>query len=172
MFLDRARFPFLAELEGSWRAVRAESEALGAEDYSPWVYGEASVGGWGVFPLLNRGLELPENPWDLGANARRCPHTAELVRSIPGAFLAAFSRLEGGAHILPHQDYLSPATYRAHLALVIPGDGGIRAVGGMGRNWHEGSGFVFDGSVRHEAANLCEHPRVVLLVDVRSELYP
>jgi aspartyl/asparaginyl beta-hydroxylase (cupin superfamily) len=57
-----------------------------------------------------------------------------------------------------------------HLPLIVPPDCALR-VGNQTRGWREGELLVFDDSIEHEAWNLSQEPRVVLIFDVwRPEL--
>jgi aspartyl/asparaginyl beta-hydroxylase (cupin superfamily) len=57
-----------------------------------------------------------------------------------------------------------------HLPLLVPPGCGFR-VGGEVREWREGTAFVFDDTIEHEAWNNSDKLRVVLLFDVwRPEL--
>jgi hypothetical protein len=55
-------------------------------------------------------------------------------------------------------------TMRAHLGLRIPKECGIRIAGDLHR-WKEGEAIVIEGGIDHEAANLSQEPRIVLLID-------
>ncbi len=57
----------------------------------------------------------------------------------------------------------------AHLPLIIPDACGIR-VGFEQRQWHVGEVIVFDDTIEHEAWNLSDELRVVLIFDVWNPL--
>lgn len=165
MFYDTALFPFTALLEGSWRVIRAELDALTGEEFIDWpehsLYGER---GWKTFGLYAFGQRQPEG-------CARCPQTEKLVRQIPGLMMAGFSRLAPGAHIVPHRGYEGYSGYvlRVHLGLDVPADCAIR-VGTETRSWQEGKCLVFDDSFEHEAWNRGDRTRTVLLCDFLNPL--
>ncbi|MBI2322819.1 MAG: aspartyl/asparaginyl beta-hydroxylase domain-containing protein, partial [Chloroflexi bacterium] len=116
--------------------------------------------GWKVFGLFDfpGGAPLPEN-------TRKCPVTASLVeRHIPRHGAAGFSVLRPRTRIRPHQGYQGDFL-RCHLGLRIPaGDCGLR-VGDETRSWETGKAVIFDDRLDHEAWNLTDEERVVLLID-------
>lgn len=158
-FHDAARFPFIAELERQWRDIHAEFLAVqdALIDYvEPDLYDQ----GWQVFGLWN----LPHRE-PLTAGVQRCPRTAALIeRLVPSHGAVAFSVLRPGTRIKPHQG--KPGPYlRCHLGLEVPpGDCAIR-VSGETRGWQEGRALVLDDRLEHEAWNLAQQRRVVLLFD-------
>ena len=165
MFYDNALFPFVADLEASWLAVRDELRALRGGEFHAWpehsLYGDA---GWETFGLYAFGQRQPDG-------CARCPRTATLVAAIPGLMMAGFSRLAPGARIAPHRGYEGYAGYvlRVHLGIEIPEDCALR-VGGETRFWQEGRCMVFDDSIEHEAWNRSARPRTVLLLDFLNPL--
>ncbi len=156
MYLNPEHFPFLAELESKWEAIRDEYLALREDIFDPWVQRELHGGGWTVFGLFGLGQQIP-------AACEACPHTAKAISQIPGLTLAGFSRLAPGAHIYPHVGY-SAEVYRVHLGLIVP-EGCRMRVGQETRAWQEGKCFVFDDTQEHETWNESAHPRGVLLLD-------
>jgi hypothetical protein len=153
---------FAAGLEAAFPVIRAEAMALARDEFVPWPLHHAYVGDWLVYPLF-----LESWPAALGteftAHVRRCPQSTAILRRL-GARAAAFSRLEPGAHILPHRDADDPGVLRHHLGLVT-GSGGYLRVGDEWIEWAEGRVDAFDGQVEHEALNLGQSPRLVLLTD-------
>ena len=158
-FHATARFPFIAELERQWQDIRAEFLAVqdALIDYvEPHLYDQ----GWQVFGLWN----LPHRE-PLTAGVQRCLRTAALIeRLVPSHGAVAFSVLRPGTRIKPHQG--TPGPYlRCHLGLEVPaGDCAIR-VSGETRGWQEGRALVLDDRLEHEAWNLAQQRRVVLLFD-------
>jgi beta-hydroxylase len=165
MFHPNALFPFVATLERHWQEIRDELQALGGGGFHAWpehsLYGDA---GWDTFGFYAFGQCQPEG-------CARCPRTAALVGAIPGLMMAGFSRLAPGARIAPHRGYEGYAGYvlRIHLGLDVPGNCALR-VGAETRTWQEGRCLVFDDSTEHEAWNLSDRPRTVLLLDVFNPL--
>jgi aspartyl/asparaginyl beta-hydroxylase (cupin superfamily) len=121
VFEDTAQFPFAAELERNWLAIRDEMVAL-RSGFISWpeksLYGET---GWSTLGLYAFGHKQP-------ANCALCPRTTALVESVPGLTTAGFSRLAPGAHIKPHVGYDEYSRYvlRPHLALETNPDCALR----------------------------------------------
>ena len=176
-FFDRQHFPWLAELEAGTQAIRGELAALlaagdavlrpyirldeGMPD-SAWSALDGSLD-WGACFLWEYGRPNPPV-------IERCPTTAALLerlplQRIPGrAPNAFFSLLRPGKRIPPHTGVTNTRAI-VHLALDVPPDCGFR-VGGETREWVEGSAFAFDDTIEHEAWNLSDERRAVLIVDV------
>ncbi|WP_170298993.1 aspartyl/asparaginyl beta-hydroxylase domain-containing protein [Massilia eburnea] len=158
-FHDPARFPFVAELERHWQEIYAEFLAV-QDALGDYVEAQLYDHGWQVFGLWN----LPHRE-PLTEGVLRCPRTAALVEHLlPGHGAVAFSVLQPGARIKPHQGKAGPYL-RCHLALEVPpGDCAIR-VAAETRGWQEGRALVLDDRLEHEAWNLAAARRVVLLLD-------
>ena len=165
MFYSNELFPFTEELSASWHVVREELDALKKGEFMEWpehsLYGEH---GWTTFGLYAFGQRQP-------AGCARCPRTERLVSQIPGLMMAGFSRLEPGAHIVPHRGYEGYSGYvlRFHLGLDVPGNCALR-VGDETRSWRDGQCFVFDDSTEHEAWNHSDRVRTILLCDFLNPL--
>lgn len=157
MFVDPAPFDFIPALEANWTDIRDECVALASERFEPWVQREMYGEGWNVFGLLAFGRRI-------APGIEACPKTAALTLSLPGVTTVGFSRLAAGAHIQPHVGWVK-TVYRLHLGLVVP-DGCTLRVGDETRAWREGECMIFDDTVEHEARNLSEKDRFVLLLDV------
>ena len=159
MFYDPAAFAFTSHLEREWEKIRFEFQGIRGEVVD-WVGKRLYDHGWKVFGLFNfpNGEPLPEN-------TARCPIAASLIREhIPHHRAAGFSVLAPGAKIKPHVGEKGEFL-RIHLGLEIPeGDCAIR-VGNETRKWESGKVLVFDDRVEHEAWNLTEIPRAILIID-------
>jgi ornithine lipid ester-linked acyl 2-hydroxylase len=159
MIHDASRFEFTRFFASSWREIRDEYTAI-ADSLVPWMERKLHDGGWDVFGLYDFPHGHP-----LEANLRRCPRTRDLIeRHVPRHGAAGFSVLAPGARIAPHEGW--PGSFlRFHLPLIVPaGDCGLRVADTRVR-WQEGQPLVFDDRVRHEAWNLTQAPRVILLMD-------
>lgn len=158
-FHDPAAFPFLAELELHWRDIHAEFLAV-QEELADYLETRLYDAGWQVFGLWN----LPHRE-PLDGGVQRCPRTAALIeRLVPAHGAVAFSVLQPGTRIKPHEG--KPGPYlRCHLALEVPaGDCAIR-VAGQVQGWQQGRAIVLDDRLEHEAWNMAHERRVVLLFD-------
>jgi beta-hydroxylase len=173
-FLSTSTFEWITELEASWSSVRSElDEVLSFRDDLPNFQDistdQASItndDGWKTYFFSGYGFRSE-------ANCARCPKTAQLLDSIPGATTAFFSILSPGKHIGEHRGPWR-GVLRYHLALRVPepsAAAGIR-VGGEEAHWEEGRSLLFDDGYPHEAWNDTEGVRVVLFVDVLRPLRP
>ncbi|RKP46822.1 aspartyl/asparaginyl beta-hydroxylase domain-containing protein [Trinickia fusca] len=156
MFFAPSTFAFTERLTAHWPTVLAECAALPSSEFAAWPETRLYNQGWDVY-----GLYVMEKP--LLGNCLFCPHTAALVKEIPGLRTAGFSRLAPGTEIRPHVGY-SHDVLRLHLTLRSHGDCGLR-VGGEVRRWTPGHCLIFDDTVEHEAWNRSTAERIVLLVD-------
>ena len=167
MLLDPARFPFVPTLEQRWRSIRDEVDRLRGGDFIEWYDRGAYSKGWNVYGLVATIHEARDRiDHDV---RRRCPRTLELLDAISGVQLAAFSVLEPGAVVFPHED-LDTGAVRCHLGLRVP-VGARLVIGDRELTWTEGRCLVFDNRYRHAAANEASEPRIVLMIDVERSAY-
>lgn len=158
-FHDPRHWAFCAELERHWQRIHAEFlavEALVVDYLEERLYDR----GWQVYGLWN----LPHRE-ALQGQAERCPFTAGLIEGLlPGHGAAAFSVLQPGTRIHPHEGHAGPYL-RCHLGLEVPSGDCRLAVGDEQRPWQTGRCLVFDDRLPHAAWNLSAERRVVLLLD-------
>ncbi len=171
-FFEREQFPWVAEVERGWPAIRRELDAVlqhrehipNFQDLSPDQRHLSDDDGWKTFFLYAYG-------WKAWHNCRRCPETARLLRRIPGMKTAFFSILAPHKRLKDHRGPYK-GVIRYHLALLVPEPAsacGIR-VGDETRHWEEGKSLIFDDTYRHEAWNDTDGVRVVLFVDFARPL--
>jgi aspartyl/asparaginyl beta-hydroxylase (cupin superfamily) len=87
----------------------------------------------------------------------------------PGRTPAAmFSLLKPKTRIPPHTG-VSNVRLVTHVPLIVPDECGFR-VGNETREWVPGQAWVFDDTIEHEAWNMSDKLRVVLLFDVWNPL--
>ena len=175
-FFPRARFPWLADLEANTAAIRDEFLKVLAQDsgFEPYMqYGSdqplaqwAELNqnpAWSAFHLLKDGLRVEEN-------AKRCPLTMSALADLPQPQqvartpVALFSCLKPQTRIPPHVG-VSNVRLLTHLPLIIPPNCGFR-VGSQTWQWEPGTALVFDDTIEHEAWNLSNELRVVLIFDI------
>jgi len=161
MYLERAQFPLLDPLEAHWPEIQAECQALPDDLFLPYPekYLLDQRTGWDIFGIYFLGVRI-----DL--NCDLCPNMAAAVKAVPGMITAGLSRLNPGAHIVPHAGR-PIGVLRAHLGIDVPPRCGLR-VGSEIRRWQEGRCLVFDDTSEHEAWNLDTRPRTVLLLDFKA----
>ena len=180
-FYERDLFPWLGAVEAQTPAIRGELLAVMREPsaFQPYVQGDpsrprkAQAGmldnpDWSAFYLIKDGVRVE-------ANAARCPRTLAALENVPFPRITGrtpsvlFSLLRCGAHIPAHNGFLNTRLI-CHLPLVVPPGCSFR-VGNEIREWVEGSAWLFDDTIEHEAWNRSAATRVVLLFDVwRPEL--
>ncbi len=180
-FYDQQLFPWLDKVEAATADIRAELLAVLGEQaaFKPYVQGDTmrpqkdQMGmvnnpDWSAFYLWKDGAVVAEN-------AARCPKTMAALADLPLAQVdrrspsILFSQLRPGARIPPHNGFVNTRLI-CHLPLIVPPKCGFR-VGNETREWVEGKAWLFDDTIEHEAWNLSDQTRVILLFDVwRPEL--
>jgi ornithine lipid ester-linked acyl 2-hydroxylase len=171
-FFENDLFPWIAEIEANWSAIREELERVledrealpNFQDISKDQIEITDDDHWKTFFLYGYGFEAR-----LGVEM--CPKTAELMRRIPGMTTAMFSILAPHKHILDHRGPYK-GVLRYHLALIVPhhAESCRIRVGQDFRYWREGQSLVFDDTFNHEVWNDTDETRVVLFVDVLRPL--
>jgi aspartate beta-hydroxylase len=180
-FFRRADFPWLDVLEAATEEIAAE--ALGAlatdnagfkpyiefpsgtpmDEWAPLNYSP----NWSVYPLWHDGVQIP-------AHVQRCPRTAALLAGLPLCDIpqhapgAYFSLLRPHTRLPPHTGTTNTRSI-VHLPLVVPAGCGFR-VGEDVRIWQQGSAWVFDDSIEHEAWNNSDANRIILIFDIWNPL--
>lgn len=179
-FYEREQFAWLAAIEDAAPAMRAEIEAVLAEESGIVPYVQArenrplpansllNDARWGAFHLWQDGERVEEN-------ARRCPATMRAIEAAPLPFIrgrapmALFSILKGRTHIEPHHGMLNTRLI-VHVPLVVPPGCRLR-VGNEVREVQQGKALIFDDSFEHEAWNDSDSARAILLFEIwRPEL--
>ncbi|WP_246331452.1 aspartyl/asparaginyl beta-hydroxylase domain-containing protein [Sphingomonas chungangi] len=176
-FHDRQDFPWLAALEAATEAIREEFQAVATAERAqlvPYIQ-YADHEPLQQWRALNHNrdwtaIHLIQNGEVIDANARHCPRTVNLLRTLPQPHIAGcspnamFSLLAPKVTIPPHTGVANTRLV-CHLPLIVP-DGCWFRVGAETREWHVGQAFVFDDTIEHEACNPTDQLRVVLIVDV------
>ncbi len=91
-------------------------------------------------------------------------------KNVPGMVSLSVSILQPQTHIKGHNGD-TDAIYRIHIPIFIPAglpDCGI-TVGGVTRPWQENELIVFSDAHFHEAWNMTDQPRVIMIMDVIKE---
>ena len=164
---DNATFPWAAEVERDWPAIRRELDAILArkeelpnfQDISTDVKTITTDNQWKTFFLVGYGVECRPN-------IERCPETWRALRKIPGLKTAMFSILSPGKHIPRHRGPYN-GVLRLHPGLLVPEPREkIRIrVDRQFCHWSEGKALIFDDAYDHEVWNDSPGTRVVLFVD-------
>src|ERR1700730_13025894 len=176
-FFERNDFPWLDAIEAATDEIRAElmtvlvSDREGLEPYISYPDGVPlrqwkelnKSRRWSAYFLWNQSMPQP-------AHLGRCPRTAQVLKGAPQCDVAArgptafFSILEPGTRIPPHTG-VTNTRLTVHLPLIVPPQCGFR-VGSETREWVAGKAWAFDDTIEHEAWNLSDVPRAVLIFDV------
>jgi beta-hydroxylase len=169
---DKALFPWVAPLEASVPAIRAELDRLLEHrdklprfvDIQPDQGKINPNAGWKTFFFEGLGVRSEHN-------RALCPETAAALDRIPHLELALFSILAPGLHI-PRHSGVTKGLIRCHLALKVPKDRekAVMYVGDTHFHWEEGKATVFDDVYKHEVRNDTDEERVVLLFDTRRPM--
>ncbi len=176
-FFDRGDFPWLDAIEAATDEIRTElmsvllSDRDGLEPYIAYPEGTPlnqwkelnKSRRWSAYFLWNQSVAQP-------AHLARCPRTAQALQGAPQCDVAArgptafFSILDAGTRIPPHTG-VTNTRLTVHLPLIVPPGCGFR-VGSETREWVPGKAWVFDDTIEHEAWNLSDVPRGVLIFDI------
>lgn len=166
--IANTEFAWVAQVEGAWRDIRDELDALleHPEDIptfhqlSPDQKRISKGNNWKTFAFYIYGRRVDDN-------CALCPRTAAVLDSLPGMRTAMFSILAPRYHIEPHKGP-TRAVVRAHLGLKVPKDWQnvwIR-VDDQILNWKEGEVVLFDDTYEHEVRNDTDETRAVLFIDI------
>ena len=176
-FFARDYFPWLETLEAATEAIREELLGVLRDDekgIQPYIaYGEGlplnqwrelnNSRRWGAYFLWNEGRREE-------AHMARCPRTVQVLAACPQVDIpgrgptAFFSVLEPRTKIPPHTG-VTNTRLTVHLPLIVPPGCRFR-VGGETREWREGSAWVFDDTIEHEAWNDSDLARAILIFDI------
>ncbi len=176
-FFERDGFPWLEALEAAAHSIREEFLAVLSQDQpgiEPYIAFNEGLPlrqwqdlnhsrRWGAYFLWNQGRRED-------AHLARCPCTAAALAAVPRVDIpgrgptAFFSILDARTKIPPHSG-VTNTRLTVHLPLIVPPGCRFR-VGGESREWREGTAWVFDDTIEHEAWNDSDSPRAILIFDV------
>ncbi len=180
-FFERADFPWLDAFEVATGDIRAELlRVLTADREGLQPYLDFSTDlpldqfrdlnrsrRWSAYFLWNQSKKVPDH-------IARCPVTASLLETAPRCRIehraptAFYSILDANTRIPAHVG-VTNTRCTVHVPLVVPPDCGFR-VGSTTREWVPGQAWVFDDTIEHEAWNLSDTPRAILLFDIWNPL--
>lgn len=180
-FADTLKFDWVKNLEDHTDIIELElnSAAQNREHFNPYLTRDPNVPSADYGDLQDSSdwtaLYLVKNGVTDMQICERFPKTMALLQRLPlhrldgKAPSLLFSRLTPGARIPPHHGMMNTRLI-CHLPIIVPGHGALR-VGSQTREWRRGECLIFDDSIQHEAWNLSERERIVLLFEVwRPEL--
>ena len=164
-FYDSADFAWSKALEENFDVIRQE------------IFDFLKLNKHRLLPYLNKDLLSGPDKWkalsfifwdmQIDINAEVIPKTIAIVKNIPGLTGLSLSLLEPQAKIKRHRGDTN-ATVRCHFPLDVPGklpECGFK-VGEESVSWEEGKLIVFNDAAIHEAWNLTDKQRLVLILDV------
>jgi len=180
-FFERSDFPWLDGFEAATEQIRAEllrAMVADREGLQPYIdfpgglpldqFRELNRSRrWSAYFLWNQGEPLD-------GHIAQCPTTARVLETAPRCRVAGraptafFSILDANTKIPPHVG-ITNTRVTVHLPLVVPPNCGFR-VGGTTREWVAGQAWVFDDTIEHEAWNLSDTPRAILIFDIWNPL--
>jgi aspartate beta-hydroxylase len=180
-FFERADFPWLDAFEAQTEGMRKELLQILVADrdgLQPYIdfptdmpldqFRELNRSRrWSAYFLWNQSAESP-------AHIARCPLTCQLLASAPRCYIegrgptAFFSILDANTRIPGHVG-VTNTRCTVHVPLIIPPGCGFR-VGSTTREWVPGQAWVFDDTINHEAWNLSDTPRAILIFDIWNPL--
>jgi len=164
-FYETLDCKFVNRLEGHFKEINTEFfEFVSTEEYLDWPQKELYNSGWNVFGL--RSFKK-----DIGLAHLKCPASSELINEFDELIISAgFSIMKPGTIIYPHTGYTN-RVLRCHLGMKVPtGDCAIK-VGQKTQKWEEGKAFVFDDTILHEAWNMTNETRIIMLLDIDKNLF-
>ena len=180
-FFERSDFPWLDAFEAESPGIRKELLQVMVADrdgLQPYIdfppdmpldqFRELNRSRrWSAYFLWNQSAAV-------ASHLARCPITARLLETAPRCRIegraptAFFSILDANTRIPAHVG-VTNTRCTVHLPLVVPPDCGFR-VGSTTREWVPGQAWVFDDTINHEAWNLSDTPRAILIFDIWNPL--
>jgi aspartate beta-hydroxylase len=177
-FFDRSLFPWLAAVEAESAAIRADLMRVLVADrdgLQPYIDFPAGLPidqfaelnrsrKWSAYFLWNQSQPNPAHIARCAATARVLEQTVPRCRVEGRAPTAFFSILDPDTRIPAHTG-VTNTRLTVHLPLIVPPNCGFR-VGATTRDWVADQAWVFDDTIEHEAWNLSDTPRAILIFDV------
>jgi aspartate beta-hydroxylase len=164
-------FPEYKILEDNWEIIKSEIIDVISETKIPKFHeidnGQDFISNndgksWNILCLKMYGM------WNK-TNAKKCPKTAALLKSIKHVTSINFSILAPGKYIPPHKGPYK-GIIRYQLPLEVPKKGScFLVVDGKYHYWQEGKSVLFDDTYTHEVHNDTNERRIALLLDVKRK---
>ncbi len=162
-FYDKKNFEWSAELEENFKVIQKEVLAFVEQNE--------------LLPYFNKSLISKPNSWNTEGllfwgyffkkKHSYFKNTWKVAKKIPGIVSFSISELDANSKIKPHNGDTN-AIMRAHFPITVPS--GLPecsfTVNGETRPWEEGKILLFNDAQIHEAQNLTNKKRLVLLIDI------
>ncbi len=169
-YLDLDDFPDLKILTENWQVFRDEGLRLLDDGKVRAATGDNDLGFHSFFKHGWKRFYLKWYDHPLPSAAALCPHSTQILRSVPSVKGAMFATLPPKAYLGKHRDPFAGAL-RYHLGLRTPNHFKCWiSVDGQRRRWWDGEAMVFDETFVHEAWNGTDVTRLILLCDVERPL--
>jgi len=175
-FYDSSMFDFLSPIEHGFQNIHDEWLSVTSKQnfFQPWPQEKIinQIGNWITIPIRSR-IPPHKHTEDLMLRSEWFPTTLKILTDSLSKRLCdvTFSCLRPGAVIHPHHGRFSN-TLRCHLGLQIPKDDCKIKVNGETRTWQQGKILVLDDRLEHEAWNLTDQDRTVLIFDFIPDQIP
>ncbi len=165
-FVDLSSVKGVKELELNYHSVIEELEAYTKENEIKSHFNITMVEKpetWKVRALTVWGVEMYQYQ-------KHFPKTMELMKNIPNVVNICFNVLEPQAKIVPHFGDTNAIT-RCHLGLIVPEQipNCALKVKDEIKSWEEGKSIGFVDAYTHEAWNLTDKKRIILLFDILTD---
>lgn len=170
----REEFGWVAGLEAAWPAILEEVLAdltperdaqpyvdTGQETHEGWKKLDGSMN-WCVAHFFKEGRRNPETYKRFPATGAALDKILEVQKS-ETLMEAFFSIMEPGVELPPHYGQTN-AALTVHLPLIIPDGNAYLRVAGIDHRWIPGETYIFDDTFYHNAWNLTDRTRIVLIL--------
>jgi beta-hydroxylase len=151
----------LDELELNYEQLKEEFYRVSSEeDFVEYPLIHLYKFGWDVVGLKYEGINV-------SIHHKKYPVLSTIVRKYDSIIrLAGYSRLKSKAVIGLHRDYQHEVTL--HLSITIPKGDCVFRMADVSTKWEEGKTHFFYSHDPHDAWNLTDEDRIILIMDVKS----
>ncbi|MGZ3862918.1 MAG: aspartyl/asparaginyl beta-hydroxylase domain-containing protein [Bacteroidia bacterium] len=162
-YVDCSAVVGISNLEANYKTIRDELDQYLSKNKLQGHFNTTMVDkaeSWKVRSLRVWDVEMYEIQ-------KHFPKTMALIDAVPGVVGISFNLLEAQSKIKPHSGDTN-GIIRCHLGLKIPAGAPHCAlkVKGEIRGWEEGKVLSFIDAYPHEAWNLCDDYRILILFDI------
>ena len=167
-YIDPSTQRWSTEFEANYEVILSELKAY-LENHNLKAYFNTSMvnsdSTWKTISLRSWGIEFKKQQ-------KYFPSTTEIINKYPEIISLSFNLLSPGGKILPHCGDTN-AIFRSHFGLDVPStlpDCGF-CVQGEERSWENGKWLIFMDAFQHEAWNLTENNRIIIVMDTLRDEY-
>jgi aspartyl/asparaginyl beta-hydroxylase (cupin superfamily) len=162
-FVDVSNEPWAKDFQLHFESVKEELSAYLKHAQATTYFNTAMTNEAGIWKTISLRW------WDVEffKNQKDFPVVTKLLRQYPQILSLSFNQLAPNGKILPHCGDTN-GIFRCHFGITVPA--GLPKCGFRVRtemtDWKEGEWFGFMDAYQHEAFNLTEQERVIMVVDV------